>query len=184
MNKLTNPELAVLGLVAEEPQHAYGIEQRVAVRGMREWTEIGFSSIYYVVKKLEKAGLLESDLSEVGGGPARRVYRLTESGGQTLSAEIRERLACPRPRSGDFLLGLANLPVLTPGEALSALEEHRLGLETTLEALHTKASADIRSNAPGHVRLVFEYSLAAVQAELDWVKKTIQNLGDEHERET
>ena len=53
---MTNTELAILGLIAEQPRHGYQIEQVIEERGMRNWTEIGFSSIYYLLKKLEKAG--------------------------------------------------------------------------------------------------------------------------------
>ena len=54
---LTNAELAILSLVAETPRHGYEIEQVIERRGMREWTEVGFSSIYYLLKKLETDGL-------------------------------------------------------------------------------------------------------------------------------
>ena len=60
METLTNSELAILGLVAEHPRYGYQVEQDIAARGMREWTEIGFSSIYYVLNKLEAAGWLAS----------------------------------------------------------------------------------------------------------------------------
>ena len=50
---MTNPELAILSLIAEKPRHGYDIEQVIEARGMREWTEIGFSSIYYLLNKLE-----------------------------------------------------------------------------------------------------------------------------------
>ncbi len=63
MDELTNTELAVLGLLAERPKHGYQIEQEIALRGMRDWTEIGFSSIYYVLNKLAGAGWLASELS-------------------------------------------------------------------------------------------------------------------------
>ena len=43
---MTRADLAVLALVAEEPRYGYQIEGIIAKRGMREWTEIGFSSIY------------------------------------------------------------------------------------------------------------------------------------------
>ena len=59
---MTNAELAILSLIAEQPRHGYDIEQIIEARGMREWTEIGFSSIYYLPNKLEKAGLVESQL--------------------------------------------------------------------------------------------------------------------------
>ena len=43
---MTDAELAVLSLVAEQPCHGYEIEQVIEARGVREWTEVGFSSIY------------------------------------------------------------------------------------------------------------------------------------------
>ena len=71
---MTNAELAILSLIAEQPRHGYDIEQVIEARGMREWTEIGFSSIYYLLKKLEKDGLIESQLEQQEGkGPARKV---------------------------------------------------------------------------------------------------------------
>jgi DNA-binding PadR family transcriptional regulator len=48
---MTNAELAILSLVVEKPRHGYQIEQVIEERGMREWTEVGFSSIYYLLKK-------------------------------------------------------------------------------------------------------------------------------------
>jgi DNA-binding PadR family transcriptional regulator len=55
---MTNAELAVLSLIAEQPRHGYDIEQIIEARGMRDWTEIGFSSIYYLLNKLEEAGMI------------------------------------------------------------------------------------------------------------------------------
>ncbi|MFL7891509.1 MAG: PadR family transcriptional regulator, partial [Anaerolineales bacterium] len=48
---MTNAELAILSLIAEQPRHGYDIEQAIVARGMRDWTEIGFSSIYYLLNK-------------------------------------------------------------------------------------------------------------------------------------
>ena len=64
---MTNAELAILSLVAEQPRHGYEIEQVIEARGMRDWTEVGFSSIYYLLNKLEKAGLVESRLQQPEG---------------------------------------------------------------------------------------------------------------------
>jgi DNA-binding PadR family transcriptional regulator len=55
---MTNAETAILTLLAEQPRYGYEIEQIIAERGMREWTEIGFSSIYNLLKKLEREGLV------------------------------------------------------------------------------------------------------------------------------
>lgn len=187
----TNTELAILGLVAEGPRHGYQIEQDIEQRGMRNWTEIGFSSIYYILNKLEKAGWLVSALSELAlsveppealdtqpapraGGPARRVYQVTGEGRAALREAVRRRLAEPRPRSGDFELALANLPVLAPEEARAALEIQRSALRTRLERLIDKWAAD-QAAAPGdlppHVNALFDHSLAMIRAELKWLNR-------------
>ena len=51
--KMTNAEFAILSLIVEQPRHGYEIEQVIEERGMRNWTEVGFSSIYYILNKLE-----------------------------------------------------------------------------------------------------------------------------------
>lgn len=56
---MTNAEFALISLLAEAPLHGYGVEQVIEQRGMRQWTEIGFSSIYFLLKKLESRGLIE-----------------------------------------------------------------------------------------------------------------------------
>ena len=110
---MTNPELAVLSLIAEAPKYGYEIEQIIEQRGMREWTEIGFSSIYYLLKKLEKSGLVTSQIEKVDGpGPARKVYRITAEGWQTQIDESIKALNNSRQISSPFLMGLSNFPIL------------------------------------------------------------------------
>jgi DNA-binding PadR family transcriptional regulator len=70
---MTNAELVLLNLIAEQPRHGYDIEQAIEERGMREWTEIGFSSIYYMLRKLRREKLIEGKLEETSSGPARKV---------------------------------------------------------------------------------------------------------------
>ena len=60
IKKLTDAELMILGLLAEMPRHGYELEQVIEKRALREWTEIGFSSIYFVLGKLEKSKLVSA----------------------------------------------------------------------------------------------------------------------------
>ncbi|MDZ4159188.1 MAG: helix-turn-helix transcriptional regulator, partial [Anaerolineaceae bacterium] len=57
---MTNAELAILSLLVERALHGYEIERIIQERGIRDWTEIGFSSIYYLLKKLKNKGLIEA----------------------------------------------------------------------------------------------------------------------------
>ena len=111
---MTNAELAILSLVAEQPMHGYQIEQVIEQRGMREWTEIGFSSIYYLLKKLEGKKLVEGQLEETERGPARKVYHITQAGECALPTAMIEALSEPQRQYSNFPLGLGNLPVVSP----------------------------------------------------------------------
>lgn len=174
---MTNPEMAILGLTAQQPLYGYQIEQLIEQRGMREWSEIGFSSIYYILNKLEAAGLLVSEKQSGGDRPARKVYQLTPAGRAELAAAVHERLTKPRPRSGDFDLALANLPALPPAEALAALQNYRAALAGRLQRVSAKQQADRSDNGlPPHVEGLFERSLVLMRAELDWLTGFIQTL--------
>jgi DNA-binding PadR family transcriptional regulator len=180
MDKITNTELAILGLVAEGPKHAYRMEQEIVDRGMREWTEIGFSSIYYVLNKLEHCGWLASEISAEGSGPARRVYSLTQLGWVAYRAGVGSRLANPRPRTGDFLIGLANLPALTKEEACLGLRTYQSILRQRLGELKAKQAQDHAARhaggktLPEHVDCLFEYSTMLIEAELNWIEVYLQ----------
>ena len=95
---MTNAELAVLGLIAERPRHGYEIEGVIQERGMREWTEVGFSSIYYLLKKLEREGLIRGRAGrKTGRGPARKVYEMTAEGREAWRGAAQKALSRPKP---------------------------------------------------------------------------------------
>ena len=121
---MTNAELAVLSLVAQQPRHGYQIEQVIEERGMRRWTEIGFSSIYFLLKKLERGGFIEGRLQKTERGPARKVYHATKTGLEAFHAAIIEVLSVPQPSPYPLMLGLANLPTLSIEETLAALSQY------------------------------------------------------------
>jgi DNA-binding PadR family transcriptional regulator len=175
---LTNPELVILGLVAEEPKYGYQIEQDIIQRGMREWTEIGFSSIYYILNKLEDRGLLSSEKHTGGDRPARKIYTLTDSGRLEYRRTVRMRLTTPRPRTDDFDLGLANLLALERPELLQALSSHQTMLKEKLEQVRIKYELDggDRLNLPAYE--LFNHSMAILKAELDWINDAIERLSE------
>ncbi len=172
---MTNAELVILSLVAEMPRHGYEIEQTIEARGMRQWTEIGFSSIYYLLKKLEKEGLVESELIPTEGrGKARRIYTATESGRASLLASTLEALSQPQQCHPAILLGLGNLPIVPADQAQTALESYRAELEEKQAQIFAQVEA--QRPLPAHVELLFDYSLQMLAAEKKWVEAAIQKI--------
>jgi len=171
---MTSAELAILSLIAEKPRYGLEIENLIEERGMREWTEVGFSSIYYLLKKLEKAGLVESHMVQEGRGPARKVYQLTPAGGQRLRAAVIEALSVPSHCYPLIQLGLANLLGVTTDQALAALRAYRDALAERLERV--RARWESQHPLPYFVDAMFDYSLTMIQAEQAWIEKFIVQL--------
>jgi DNA-binding PadR family transcriptional regulator len=171
---MTNAELAVLSLVVECPRHAYDIEQVIAERGMRDWTDVGFSSIYYLLGKLEKAGLIEGR-SEPGGGagPARRVYSPTAGGLSAWTAASLEALSTPQAKM-PFLLGLSSLPGLPEDEALAAAQACLQALDERLSDVRAKRA--LAGAVEWFVDEVFDYSETSLESGREWVAGFVNRL--------
>lgn len=171
---MTNAELAILGLVAERPLHGYEIEQVIDQRGMRDWTEIGFSSIYYLLNKLEKAGFVERALRAAERGAVRKVYTLTEAGREALKNGVVAALSTPQRCYLPIQIGLANLPSLSTEEAITALTHYRDVLVQRAAGLRAKWESQMP--VPDFVAAMFEHSLALINAELQWARRFLEHL--------
>jgi DNA-binding PadR family transcriptional regulator len=163
---LTNAELSILSLIVERDMHGYEIESLIQERGMRNWTEIGFSSIYHILGALENAALIRSHaMPAPGRGPARKVYEVTTEGRERYEREVLAALGTAvRPYPG-FLQGLAALPLLDPIKAAEAMASYRRGLAARLQEVEQKDSPGL----PFHVAAMFSYSKAMIRAESEWV---------------
>jgi DNA-binding PadR family transcriptional regulator len=177
---LTNTELAILGLVVEQPRHGYEIEQVITERGMRDWTEIGFSSIYYVLGRLEKAGLATSAAAEAPSrGPARRIYAATAAGCTAWQAAALRSLAVPTLVGRPFFLGLGSLAGLPPDAIVGALRACATALDERRAAIETRRE-DV-SPAPWFVDALFDYGVQMLRAEHAWVTAFIDRIADNAE---
>jgi DNA-binding PadR family transcriptional regulator len=178
---MTNAEFAILSLIAEAPRHGYEIETVIEDRGMREWTEVGFSSIYYLLRKLEEKGLIESArVQSPGRGPDRKVYSVTTRGMEIREQETLRALSEPQRSSRALQLGLANIPALSRQEALQALTQYGQSLRERLNMLEQRWNA--QTPLPYFVDGMFSHAVALLNAELEWVtefRETMENADDE-----
>jgi DNA-binding PadR family transcriptional regulator len=177
---MTNAELAILSLVAEQPRHGYQIDQVIEDRGMREWTEVGFSSIYYLLKKLEGQGLIEGRLQEAERGPARKVYTATSAGESALQAAVLDALSTPSRCYPPLQLGLANLPSITPAEAVAALRHYRGALVARRD--HVQERWESQRPVPYFVDAMFHHSLTLIEAEMAWVEDFFVRMEAEYDQ--
>lgn len=169
---MTDAELVILSLVAERPQHGYEIQQTIESRKMREWATIGFSSVYYLLNKLEEEGLLHSQQATTAR-PGRQVYDITDAGRNVLQTAIADRLSTPREPGNGFLLGLANLHLLRPDQVQRALDSYESSLRTRIAELNQRRQSQAVDGVerPLQVVALFDYSLHLMLAELEWLEE-------------
>jgi DNA-binding PadR family transcriptional regulator len=176
---VTNAELAILSLINEKARHGYEIESLIEERGMREWTEIGFSSIYYILKKLEGKNWLQGKLvRQAGPGRSRVVYHISTAGRNALRASTLEALSVPHRSTSTMQLGLANLPAVSKDEALAALRQQSDGLSEHRERIQGRW--DSQQPLPFFVDAMFDLSLRKITTELDWLDGFIDQLEHTH----
>jgi len=165
---LTPAELTLLGLLAEQPRHGYELDEVIAARGMREWTEIGFSSIYYLLAKLRERGLIAQAATQPGvRGRDRKVYAVTAKGLRACAVSAESAIAEVRPVFPPILVGLANQPVISPERVQGALEQRVTALAERVAAV--RAAAEAAGDAPPFVHAIFDYSLRLLAAEQAWL---------------
>ena len=164
--ELTPAELTVLGLVVERPRHGYDLEQVIERRGIRRWTDIGFSSIYYLLERLHKRGLVHVPRAP-DAARSRRVFHATGAGREAARAGALALIRGPAPAAHPVLAGIAHLDLLTPAEYTAALGERLAALQERIAAV--RAAQDAQEPLPRAAREVFSYSLSLMEAERTWL---------------
>ncbi|SHF91370.1 GyrI-like domain-containing protein [Streptoalloteichus hindustanus] len=173
---LTDGELTVLGLLVEQPRHGYDLEKVIEERGVRAWTALGFSSIYYVLDKLAGRGLIEAT-SAPSSGKSRVTFRATASGRELCAAATREALTALTPVRARVLIAMANSPGLPDADVVTGLTRRLDALRQQLAEV--RATRSRQEPLPTAASAIFDYSEAMLRADVDWTETTLGVLAKE-----
>ena len=179
MEEISHKQFVILGLVAEEPSHAYSINQRIDERGMRDWTAIGKSSIYRVILELEDIKLVEYYEEEVDNRK-RKVYTITDYGAKILKEKVYNVIkGFIGKNDEDFYVAFSMLPLLSTEQMIEAfsysietMKRHKLELENKLK---------VNLNFPINVSGLFIHPIKILETDIlfmEWVIEKIDG-GDE-----
>lgn len=168
-DETTDGELLVLGLLADRPRHGYEIDRVIDERGMRAWASLGFSSIYYLLSKLDQRGFIRPSPGADRG--RRAVYELTEAGRRVLSQRTLDALESTTPPHPRVLIGVANTTDLGSDEAQARLRARAATIHATRDALQARRAE--QQPLPPQARAIFDYSEAMLAADLDWTERLL-----------
>jgi hypothetical protein len=103
------------------------------------------------------------------------VYRITAAGEDELVLWVRDLLATPVREPSSFMAALAHTLQLEPGDALDQLQLRIVNLEATIAAYHA-VERRIGERVGRAAILELEFACALAEAELNWVRATIDDL--------
>jgi DNA-binding PadR family transcriptional regulator len=170
--------LAVMNLLMERPMHPYEMKVKMKERGHDQVIRLKGGSIYDTVVRLEDGGFIKSqETSREGRRPERTVYGITDAGREETKDWLRELVSEPVHEYPQFAAALAFAGGLAKEEVVRLLQLRTVGLEARIAAVDTQLKtliADMR--LPRLFVLEGEYGLAMDRAELEWVRRTIQEI--------
>lgn len=173
---LADTEIVVLGLIYQGKIYGYSIEKEISERNIRYWTNIAFSSVYYVLKKLEEKKLVEGFFELGEEKRSRKEYRLTETGISSLKESIKHNLSNREKMESSFNLGIGFLGILERSEILECLESYRASINEKIETYTSDLQQIERSRWPKYVRALYERPITILKSERAWVNKFIRQI--------
>src|SRR5580658_10081043 len=99
-------DLCLLAVMGDGPAYGYEMTKRLRERGL---SIVGEGSIYPLLGRLERDGLVETRRAASNGGPPRKYYSLSPEGEGALKAGVGEWQAARGAIDG--VLGLVNAEV-------------------------------------------------------------------------
>lgn len=155
--------MLLLGILRREAMHGYRLIEIIETE-LRACTDLKKPTVYFLLGRLARAGMVTRTRTREGKRPPKWVYRLTPKGEETFQALLRKNLGAFSAPRYPGSAGLAFADALAP-------EEARLLLTQRIAALEAYASeAESLGDAAEHGGLVVSHERVHLQAELAWLK--------------
>lgn len=171
---LSHVAFVVLALISEERCHGKIIDEKIEERGMRNWTSIGKSSIYGVLKKLENEGLVRSWIEELDNRMIR-IYNITPFGFEVLKKKIKIVIHNYYGRNDeDFYVAYSMFPYLSKEEqiemfkhSLNKIKTHKKELEEMLKE---------NEIYPMNVTGLFKHPVMILQTNIEFLEWVLEEI--------
>ena len=182
MKTITDAEAVVLGLLTEGPAHPYQLEKTAMLRSMRDWTDLSMSTIYKLLRKLERGGHVRSEVELSDDNRARRVYSITQNGRDALEIHLVNILEYPEWPKQRIDIASYFLNNLSADYLPELMINYRRELTRRAED-HTLAMEYMESHGCAwHQIEVVRHTLHLVDGELKWIDGFMKRLNEEHEK--
>jgi DNA-binding PadR family transcriptional regulator len=162
------PEFLILGLLSQEADHGYGLQQRIETKFPWIW-RISQSQTYNILKRLESQGDLGVEDVAGEGAPQRRLYQLSPRG----KARFESWLRSPTPSSArairiEFLTKLFFALESDVDLARRLVHDQTSALKRGLDRLHKSAMELTDENRLS--QLALDLRIRQLETALSWLE--------------
>lgn len=159
-------EYLLLGLIDRQPIHPYDLHKLLITDPeLKTLWHFNQSQLYATLVKIERNGLITSEVMTHGNAPKRKVYSLTPEGKQQYEAWLYAPVEHINAFRSDFLARLYFLQQLPPEDFRRCIIEQLDACKRIEERLaKQKEAADSR-----YLRMIYEYRIYTVKAAGAWL---------------
>jgi DNA-binding PadR family transcriptional regulator len=166
-------ELAILGLLKEQPMHGYQLSRELS-ESLGGFWRVSYGSLYPTLRRLEKSDEVEAVASdETTVGRRKQVYRITEKGEQAFLRLLQETPHDNQTEDQRFRVRLAFFRYLPPETRLRMLERRRAYLEDRLSTIKDSLRAT-RERVDDYTLALMEHGRSSTESDIAWVDGLIR----------
>src|SRR5438445_3378184 len=166
-------ELAILGLLKEQPMHGYQLSRELG-EALGGFWRVSYGSLYPTLRRLEAAGAVESIPGNgENAGRRKNVYRITEKGEKLFFELLQETPHDNSTEDTRFRVRLAFFRYLPPETRIRLLERRRAYLEDRLSTIKDSLRAT-RERVDDYTLALMEHGLSATESDIAWLEDLIR----------
>ncbi|MBI2900583.1 MAG: PadR family transcriptional regulator [Planctomycetes bacterium] len=167
--KVQTQDLVILGLLMDGPKHGYELKQTIDST-LSEIAQITSGTVYYTLRRLEKAGWVDSRRERHGNRPERTVYHITPGGRDEFGKLLRAALFADERPWFAFDAGL----YFSPHAGLDVLEEAidaKLRQTDTYRDKLRQVEIAFPGRWPFHLFYIREHARTVLDGTEDWLRR-------------
>ena len=169
-------ELAILGLLKQQPMHGYQLSRELG-ESLGGFWRVSYGSLYPTLRRMERDGLVAPITGEPTGGRRKTVYDITEEGERAFLELLQETAGDTSSEDARFRVRLAFFRYLPPETRIRLLERRRAALTERLASFDAAIAAG-RDEADDYRLAVMEHGRAATEADIAWIDDLTSNERD------
>ena len=186
--KLSDKQFLILGMVGHSPYDELGISgttlnELIEKRNIKDWTNLSFSSIYYILNQLVSKKLINtkgtknsaSTQSEVGA--PQKVFLVTSKGKEVLKKTVIDFFKRSNLTYKEMNLALASAYVFKENDLLDILYVQRNLLKERISKVRLRYTEDkteqSENEMPIHVWGLFKYAFGMLNARKKFLNELI-----------